>query len=117
MRRTGAIKCLAEATGAAAIAVSNLEALTACGSTSLRGVIIDARRGEIYAAIYDADLEAVTREVVRPAAGVAELTRHSTGRDHYDRSDGIPHICFPARFPASEQRNLRRRSARSPKAF
>jgi tRNA threonylcarbamoyladenosine biosynthesis protein TsaB len=63
-----AVKGLAEATGAAAIAVSNLKALAVYGTTSRRAVIIDARRGEVYAAVYDADLKAVTPEVVMPAA-------------------------------------------------
>jgi tRNA threonylcarbamoyladenosine biosynthesis protein TsaB len=48
------IKGLAEATGKPAVAVSNLEALARCGSRPLRAVIEDARRGQIYGAVYDA---------------------------------------------------------------
>lgn len=61
-----AIKGLAEATGARAVAVSNLEALAACGSTPLRAVVADARRGEVYGALYDADLRVVSPETVQP---------------------------------------------------
>src|SRR5688572_345901 len=61
-----AVKGLAEATGAAAMGVSNLQALAAFGKAARRGVIIDARRGEIYAAIYDSNLKAVAPEVVLP---------------------------------------------------
>ena len=59
-----AVKGLAEATGRPAIAVSNLQALASLGSGPLRAVAIDARRGEIYGAVYNAALEAVHEEVV-----------------------------------------------------
>ncbi|MBC8166312.1 MAG: tRNA (adenosine(37)-N6)-threonylcarbamoyltransferase complex dimerization subunit type 1 TsaB, partial [Bryobacteraceae bacterium] len=59
-----AAKSLAEATGRAAIGVSNLQALAATGSGELRAVVIDARRGEIYGAVYDRHLNAVVPEVV-----------------------------------------------------
>src|SRR5262245_47764071 len=54
-----AVKGLAEATGAAAVAISNLQALAAYGTTARRGVIIDAKRGEIYGAVYGRDLRPV----------------------------------------------------------
>jgi tRNA threonylcarbamoyladenosine biosynthesis protein TsaB len=76
-----AVKGLAEATGVRAVAVSNLEALAECGSTALRAVVADARRGEVYGALYDADLQVVSPEIVQsfPAwlaslpAGVTEV--------------------------------------------
>jgi tRNA threonylcarbamoyladenosine biosynthesis protein TsaB len=58
------IKGLAEATGKAAVGVSNLEALAHFGSRPLRAVIEDARRGEIYGAVYDASGRAVVPETV-----------------------------------------------------
>jgi len=48
------IKGLAEATHKPAAAVSNLAALASCGTAPLRAVLLDARRGEIYGAVYDA---------------------------------------------------------------
>jgi tRNA threonylcarbamoyladenosine biosynthesis protein TsaB len=43
---------LAEAMGKPACGVSNLEALAEFGTGPLRAVTIDARRGDIYAAVY-----------------------------------------------------------------
>lgn len=48
------IKGLAEACAKPAIAVSNLQALAAFGTSPVRAVVIDARRGDIYGAVYDA---------------------------------------------------------------
>lgn len=59
-----AVKGLAEATGRMVVAVSNLEALAWFGSRPLRATVIDARRGEVYGAVYDADLWVVCAEVV-----------------------------------------------------
>jgi tRNA threonylcarbamoyladenosine biosynthesis protein TsaB len=62
-----AVKGLAEATGRRVIAVSNLQALASFGTRALRATVIDARRGEIYGAVYDAALELVCDEVVMKA--------------------------------------------------
>lgn len=59
-----AAKGLAEATGKKVAAVSNLQALAWFGTRKLRATVIDARRGEIFGAVYDADLEIVSEEVV-----------------------------------------------------
>jgi tRNA threonylcarbamoyladenosine biosynthesis protein TsaB len=58
------IKGLAEALGKPAIAVSNLQALATFGTSPLRAVVIDARRDEIYGAVYDAAGVLVCPEVV-----------------------------------------------------
>jgi len=59
------VKGLAEATGRPAVAVSNLQAVARFGTAPLRGVLLDARRGEFYAAVYDAAGNLVTPEVSR----------------------------------------------------
>ena len=59
-----AVKGLAEATGRPVVAVSNLKALAACGAGELRAPLMDARRGEIYGALYSGALEEVSAEVV-----------------------------------------------------
>jgi tRNA threonylcarbamoyladenosine biosynthesis protein TsaB len=59
-----AVKGLAEATGRKVVAVSNLQALAWFGTHELRAVVMDARRGEIYGAVYDASLRLVSDEVV-----------------------------------------------------
>ena len=59
-----AAKGLAEATGKRVVAVSNLRALASFGTAPLRAVVIDARRGEVFAAVYNSELEIVMPEVV-----------------------------------------------------
>jgi len=59
-----AVKGLAEATGRKVVAVSNLQALAGYGSRPLRAVVLDARRGEVYGAVYDAGLGLVQDEMV-----------------------------------------------------
>jgi tRNA threonylcarbamoyladenosine biosynthesis protein TsaB len=60
----GCVKGLAEAMGRPAVAVSNLQAVARYGTARLRGVLLDARRGEIYGAVYDDAGKLVTHEVV-----------------------------------------------------
>jgi tRNA threonylcarbamoyladenosine biosynthesis protein TsaB len=59
-----AVKGLAQATGRPAAAISNLRALASFGAGDLRAVALDARRDEIYGAVYNAALECVQEEVV-----------------------------------------------------
>jgi tRNA threonylcarbamoyladenosine biosynthesis protein TsaB len=59
-----AIKGLAEASSRTAVAVSNLQALAWFGTRPLRATLLDARRGEVYGAVYDDHLELVRPEVV-----------------------------------------------------
>jgi tRNA threonylcarbamoyladenosine biosynthesis protein TsaB len=74
-----AVKGLAEATARPAIAVSNLQALALFGNTHLRAVVIDARRGEIYGAVYNDKLGAVQEEVVMKLdAWLAQLPEGET---------------------------------------
>jgi tRNA threonylcarbamoyladenosine biosynthesis protein TsaB len=61
-----AIKGLAAAVGRPAIGISNLRALSSFGNSAVRAVVLDARRGEVYAGIYNAELEPVLPEVVTP---------------------------------------------------
>jgi tRNA threonylcarbamoyladenosine biosynthesis protein TsaB len=58
------IKGLAEATGKPVVGVSNLEAIATFGTRPLRAAVLDARRGEIYGAVYDAEGRLVQDEVV-----------------------------------------------------
>jgi tRNA threonylcarbamoyladenosine biosynthesis protein TsaB len=59
-----AVKGLAEATGKRVVAVSNLQALAFFGTAPLRATVLDARRGEVYGAVYNDRLEIVEPEVV-----------------------------------------------------
>ncbi len=58
------VKGLAEAVGRPAVGISNLQAIASCGTAPLRAAVLDARRGEVYAAVYDAASRLVTPEVV-----------------------------------------------------
>jgi len=51
-----AVKGLAEALGKRVVAVSNLEAVAWFGEAALRAAVVDARRGQIYGAVYTAEL-------------------------------------------------------------
>jgi tRNA threonylcarbamoyladenosine biosynthesis protein TsaB len=70
------VKGLAEAMGKPAVAVSNLAALARFGSAELRVPIIDARRGEVYAAVYDDRGSVVMPEAVCPYARLLERLPH-----------------------------------------
>lgn len=59
-----AIKGLADAMGKPALGVSNLRALSSFGNLPLRAVVLDARRGDVYAAVYNHELEPVVPELV-----------------------------------------------------
>ncbi len=61
-----AAKGLAEALGCPAVGISNLEAIAWHGTAPLRAPVVDARRGQIYGAVYDAQLNLVSPEVVSP---------------------------------------------------
>src|SRR5579883_527898 len=62
--RVGLHQGTGEATGKPAVAVSNLEVLARFGSAPLRAVLLDARRGQIYGAVYDAAGGIVVPETV-----------------------------------------------------
>lgn len=59
-----AAKGLAEATRKPVVAVSNLKALALAGAGPIRATVIDARRGEIYGAVYSASLDEIRPERV-----------------------------------------------------
>ncbi len=61
-----AAKGFAEAYGKPLFAVSNLLAMASLGSAPLRAPLLDARRGEVYAGLFDASLQAVRPERVTP---------------------------------------------------
>jgi tRNA threonylcarbamoyladenosine biosynthesis protein TsaB len=72
------VKGLAEASGKPVIGVSNLAALAAFGSSALRAPVLDARRGEIYGAVYDAEGALVHDEVVaKLGVWLASLPDHA----------------------------------------
>jgi tRNA threonylcarbamoyladenosine biosynthesis protein TsaB len=100
-----AAKGLADSTGRCAVAVSNLKALAAFGHTQARGVIMDARRGEVYAALYDAGLQVIEPEVV--IALPSWLSSLDVQPQEIISSDFSPfQSSFPLSVPIIEQRTL-----------
>lgn len=61
-----AVKGLAEASGTRAAAVSTLRAIASFGTAEVRAAVIDARRGEVYGAVFGAGLAALGEESVGP---------------------------------------------------
>jgi tRNA threonylcarbamoyladenosine biosynthesis protein TsaB len=61
-----AIKGLAEVCGKRVVPLSNLEALAEFGESNARVTVIDARRGEVYAALYDNAGHQIVPEIVTP---------------------------------------------------
>ncbi len=59
-----AVKGLAEAMGKPAVGVSNLRAMSSFGNLAHRAVVLDARRSEVFAAVYDSNLELMVPESV-----------------------------------------------------
>ncbi len=66
------VKGLAEATGKPVAGISNLRALSWFGHAPLRAAVIDARRGDVYTAVYNAELRVIGGEVVLPRAAWLE---------------------------------------------
>src|SRR5580698_3715380 len=82
-----AIKGLAEVLGRPVVAVSNLEALAGFGKTNARATIIDARRGEVYAALYDGAGNQIIPEEVLP---IERFKESLEGREVEWISEGMP---------------------------
>jgi len=99
-----AVKGLAEATGKSAVAVSNLEALAELGTRPLRAVILDARRGEIYGAVYDAGLNLIRPEMVTPFRPWFESL--PAGALEFITTDVAPFRPYINDAPVIEQRSL-----------
>jgi tRNA threonylcarbamoyladenosine biosynthesis protein TsaB len=59
-----AVKGLAEALSRKVVVVSNLKTMAYFGTRELRAPMLDARRGDVYGAVYNAELELVREEVV-----------------------------------------------------
>ena len=61
-----AVKALAEAAGKPVLAVSNLEALAFGGAGAVRAVMLPGRRGDVFGAVYDAELRPLLKERQEP---------------------------------------------------
>jgi tRNA threonylcarbamoyladenosine biosynthesis protein TsaB len=104
-----AAKGLAEAASKPMVAVSNLKVLASFGTAPLRATVLDARRGEVYGAVYNDALENVVEEAVMkfpawiktlPASGYEFVaTDFEPFRSFVDA--GIPVITAPRTLAAA----------------
>ena len=97
-----AAKGLAEVQHKPVAAVSNLRALASFGSGPRRAVLIDARRGEVYAAVYSGGLDLIQEEVVAPLPKWLGRLPHETyefitlaGSPFRATLDGTPFATMP----------------------
>jgi tRNA threonylcarbamoyladenosine biosynthesis protein TsaB len=58
------VKGLSEAAGRPVVAVGNLRAIASFGTMPLRAALLDARRGEVYGGLYDAEGNALMPDTV-----------------------------------------------------
>ncbi len=108
-------KGLAEALGKPVCVVSNLEALAEFGVSAMRAVVIDARRGDIYAAVYGSQGRIIVPErVLTPDEFQASLPE---GDIEWVKNDGplagaIAHVAGRQRWtdPAEAYANYLRRT-------
>ena len=89
-------KALAEVHGKPVVPVSNLAALAFAGDGRHRAPVLDARRGEVYAAVYDEQARVIVDEVVSAwdeflkLIGDREITFVSTDRDLFGADGAAP---------------------------
>jgi tRNA threonylcarbamoyladenosine biosynthesis protein TsaB len=67
-----AVKGFAEALGRPVVAVSTLAAVALCGTAPTRACYLDARRGAVYAAVFDSQGQALVPEAAVPFAAWLE---------------------------------------------
>lgn len=100
-----AVKGLAEATGKLAAAVSNLQALASYGTGPVRAVVMDARRGEVYGAVFNRDLQEIQPAVVTPFPRWME-SLPSEVSDIISPDFAPFRASFPLQVPVVEQRAI-----------
>ena len=89
-------KALAEVHGKPVVPVSNLAALAFAGEGRHRAPVLDARRGEVYAAVYDEQSRVIVDEVVSAwdeflkLIGDREITFVCTDRDLFEADGAAP---------------------------
>ena len=73
-----AVKGLADVNGKPGVGVSKLRAMASFGTGTRRIVLLDARRGDVFAAVYDEHLEPIVEETVtKPELWLANLSESS----------------------------------------
>lgn len=118
------IKGLAEAVRKPAVAVSNLEAIAWFGKGPLRAALLDARRGEVYAAVYDGEGRIVVPETVGklevflgllPKSEVVFVSSDFTA--FHDSLPPAPRVAAPRALAGAIAQIASEREARDPAAL
>ncbi len=101
------VKGLSESTGKPGFAISNLRALSSFGKkpSALRAVVLDARRSQVYAAVYDSDLRLVQPETVLPFADWLRMLDPEADYEFISPLDlaleDSPFACMPVSKPSA----------------
>lgn len=85
-----AAKGLAESAGKPVAGVSNLKAIAFYGQAHTSAVLLDARRKDVYAAVYDRSIQLISPEVVAPFG--EWLAALSIAPDEYLSQDFTPYV-------------------------
>jgi len=117
------VKGLAEARRKPAVAVSNLEVLARFGAGPLRAVLLDARRGDVYGAVYDDSGKLIVPEVVAKVpvwlaalpAGVEFVSNDFTAFD--DSLPDAPRVTAPRELAGMVARMASTREGQDPAAL
>lgn len=101
-----AIKGLAEVAGKPAVGISNLEALAQFGSVELRAPVIDARRGEVFAALLNSEgAEVIPASVLPFREFVALIGDRAVEYISVGFDPGVPFTSAPLELAGAIARN------------
>ena len=93
-----AVKGLAYAMNKPTAGISNLRAMSSFGNLAHRAVVLDARRGEVYGAVYNANLEIVVPETILPFEAWLESLRVPVDEFIWASSAPLPELIRGTRF-------------------
>lgn len=96
-------KGLAEATGKGAVGVSNLQALATYGTGAHRAALIDARKNECYAAIYNETLDLISAEMVADPGRWLNSLPDFSYQFVSQKADWLDPLLAPTRFAEAER--------------
>jgi tRNA threonylcarbamoyladenosine biosynthesis protein TsaB len=98
-----AVKGLAEVVGKPAIGISKMRAMASFGTGDKRIVLLDARRGEVFAAVYDSKLEPVGEETVTEGVSwLAALPANADCQILTTQADWVSTLIANTRFETAE---------------
>lgn len=107
-----AVKGLAEVLGKPALGVSKLRAMASFGTGTRRVVLLDARRSEVFAAVYNDRLEPAIEETVTKSEGwLANLPQGGDYQLITENADWLQSVVKGTRFETTESVQIPRNLA------